>query len=73
MLSGNLGLGTDTYGLSFIVRDLLDGKFLEKEGNCKNHFCRALFWAFADVLLVYQVRRFSEKELDFARQLLDSN
>ena len=36
MLSSNLGLGTDTYGLSFIVRDLLDGHFITKSGDCKH-------------------------------------
>ena len=39
MLSHALGLGLNTYGLRFIVKDLIEAKLLQKNNDCTSVMC----------------------------------
>jgi hypothetical protein len=74
MLSNALGLGLDTYGLLFILKDLLESNLLFKERECE-YICFVVIrtWPYLTIsLLVYGVVEFTDEMTSLAQELIAS-
>lgn len=72
MLSHALGLGLNTYGLRFIVKDLIEAKLLQKDNDCTSVMCMFSLVVSYNLFLVYTLCTFTREETEFALELVKS-